>query len=319
MSAIRWTLATLLLVAGCKGAGEPAPSPAPAPGEAPPSETSTDEASPNDPPDEPADEPTTTAAAEPGAPAATAPRVDPAVLVTPAALAEELQGDAPVVIDVRGEAPWASGHLAGALPIAPYALATSAPVRAGRVVVVDEGWGARAVDEVTALRAAGRDVRLLDGGIARWCREGRPVDGTCAGVDRIPAASVVADLSCGDRVTLVAVRQTGAIARAEALLPGARTVVWSSPAEVAKAAAAAGTPRTLVVVDEDGAAADALLAALPASLPLVLMADGGLEAVDRIRQVQRAAEEHPALVTRGVPAAQASRGAIRTPKGCGCR
>lgn len=302
--------ALLLALAACKG--DRAPEPAPA---APAAHTDAPEAAP---------EPAAASAEEPeAAKAAAAERMDPAALVTPAALAKELDGDAPILLDVRGDAAWQAGHLRGSLPLPAYALKTSAPVRAGRVVVVDEGYGARAVEEVTALRADGRDVRLLDGGMARWCREGREVDGSCAGVDLIPAAAVLADLGCSDRVTLVALRNPEATERAARLLPGARTAVWTDPADLAAALAPLGAPRTLVVVGEDTAAADALRNALaPASapaLPLVLVADGGLEAVDQMKRVQVAAGSHPALVTRGTTRATGASSPVRTPKGCGCR
>lgn len=249
----------------------------------------------------------------PGAPEAPEP-IDPALLITTEELARELGGIA--VVDVRGEAAWEAGRIPGALPVPLYALATSAPVRAGRVVVVDPGYGSQALDAVAALRADGRDTRLLSGGMAGWCKGARPVEGSCAGVDHMDASSVIADLACPGRVTLLAVRVPGDQARAADLLPGARVVGWTDPADVASAARAVAAS-TLVIVAET-ADVDLLRAALPPLSPLVFFADGGIEAVERARQVQRASATHPAIVTRGTSGAAPDQG-IRSPKGCGCR
>lgn len=257
--------------------------------------------------------PVPTAAEAPGAPEAAEP-IDPALLITTEDLARELGGIA--VLDVRGEAAWETGRVPGALPMPLYALATSAPVRAGRVVVVDPGYGSQALDAVAALRADGRDARLLSGGMAGWCKDARPVEGSCAGVDHMDASSVIADLACPGRVTLLAVRAPGDQERARDLLPGARVVGWTDPADVASAARAVAAS-TLVIVAET-ADVDLLRAALPPLPPLVFFADGGIEAVERARQVQRAAATHPAIVTRGTTGAASDQG-IRSPKGCGCR
>lgn len=246
--------------------------------------------------------------------------LDPALLVTPAALAAEVAAASPpALLDVRGEPAWQVGHMRDALPVPLYALATSAPVRAGRVVIVDEGYGTRAVDAVAALRAEGRDARLLEGGVALWCREARPMEGTCTGADLMDAASVIADEACPGRVTLVALRAPADAARAAAALPRSRFLAWTAPDDVAAAARAASTAGTLVIVGEEDRL-DALRAAIPADLtPLVFYARGGIDAVERARLVQKAAATHPAIVTRGVTGAESNQQVLRSPKGCGCR
>ncbi|MBU4459187.1 MAG: rhodanese-like domain-containing protein [Verrucomicrobia bacterium] len=87
--------------------------------------------------------------------------------------------DAPVLLDVRGPAEFADGHLEGAVNIPHEGLASRlgdlGPDR-GREIVVYCAMGGRAAHAATALRRAGfTDVRLLAGHMRSWCAAGRPV------------------------------------------------------------------------------------------------------------------------------------------------
>jgi rhodanese-related sulfurtransferase len=101
--------------------------------------------------------------------------------IQPAELLERIgAGDAPMILDVRSAAEFASGHLPGAINIPFYAV----PFRAGELdprhddlVVVYCGHGPRAHLASAALRARGfTRVACLAGHMAEWLRAGHPME-----------------------------------------------------------------------------------------------------------------------------------------------
>ncbi|HEX2486110.1 MAG TPA: rhodanese-like domain-containing protein [Myxococcota bacterium] len=81
-------------------------------------------------------------------------------------------GTAPVLLDVRSEAEYRAGHIAGALHVPHDAVATRAdeiPAARNAPVVVTCERGPRAVAAKAALEAAGfEQVLLLEGHMAGW-------------------------------------------------------------------------------------------------------------------------------------------------------
>jgi hydroxyacylglutathione hydrolase len=84
------------------------------------------------------------------------------------------------VVDVRGRAEWATGHLPGAVNIPLGELAERLnEVPADKPVIVQCQSGARSAIAASVLEALGRtNVRDLVGGIEAWRRAGRSVAGT---------------------------------------------------------------------------------------------------------------------------------------------
>ncbi len=81
------------------------------------------------------------------------------------------------LVDVREPAEWAGGHLPGArhVPLMTLLRAPSAHLSRDRVVFVC-GHGVRSVTACAIAERAGlREVYSLDGGIAGWAAEGRPM------------------------------------------------------------------------------------------------------------------------------------------------
>ncbi|MEV4120461.1 rhodanese-like domain-containing protein [Micromonospora sp. NPDC049645] len=103
-----------------------------------------------------------------------------------------------VVVDSRGEAAWAQGHLPGAvhLPTAEIATRAAGLVPAGSAVVT-YCWGpgcngaTRAALEFARL---GHPVKEMLGGFEYWVREGLPVR-TAAGLTRRPVDDLTAPRS----------------------------------------------------------------------------------------------------------------------------
>lgn len=90
-------------------------------------------------------------------------------------------GEGPLLLDVRRPEEFARGHVPGARLIPhdelPDRLDELGAARDGPVVVYCERGG-RASAAARVLREAGfRDVRELAGHMARWRREGRPLEG----------------------------------------------------------------------------------------------------------------------------------------------
>ena len=90
------------------------------------------------------------------------------------AVLEAGHGDRVVVIDIRGQAAFVRGHIAGAMRIPALGLESRRVPAFGRVVVVWDG-----IDEVAARRALaaldnkpGIDAELLDGGYPAWVKVG---------------------------------------------------------------------------------------------------------------------------------------------------
>ncbi len=98
--------------------------------------------------------------------------------VTPAQAAERLASSAPpVVVDVRGPGEWEAGHLEGSLNIPLPVLKRSLDdIPAGRPVLLHCQSGYRSMIAASLLLREGvRNFMDLDGGIAAWTKEDRPV------------------------------------------------------------------------------------------------------------------------------------------------
>jgi hydroxyacylglutathione hydrolase len=102
-------------------------------------------------------------------------------LVTPRQAEKLVSSGEAVLVDVRDEASYVSGHVAGALhvPLPDVAAQASAFARDGRTVITYCSCPA----EETSLAAAGRliaegftDVLVLRGGIAAWAEAGLPIN-----------------------------------------------------------------------------------------------------------------------------------------------
>ena len=114
--------------------------------------------------------------------------------VSAAELARLVTGPrSPVVIDVRARADYDVSHIPGAIHRAVHELAHTGAVRSGDPVLVtaDRDLG-RLGEVLAALRAEGRDLRLLDGGMAAWCAAGGVTTGRCADVFAPPARAASA-------------------------------------------------------------------------------------------------------------------------------
>jgi rhodanese-related sulfurtransferase len=127
--------------------------------------------------------------------AGTAPRIDPALLdqvdafvsaiptdyytIRPAGLGVELAGNAPVLIDVRTDGEWASGHIQGAVHIPFRDLMADQnlwPADPSTAIVVYDSPVHRSSMAMTYLRLLGyENVRTLSGGSAGWQNAGFPL------------------------------------------------------------------------------------------------------------------------------------------------
>jgi hydroxyacylglutathione hydrolase len=95
-----------------------------------------------------------------------------------AEVAEALEQRDAVVIDVRGEAEWAAGHLPGArhIPLGHLAGRIAEIPRERRVLVHCQG-AARSATAASLLQASGHErVATVPAGFSGWTREGRPVE-----------------------------------------------------------------------------------------------------------------------------------------------
>ena len=94
--------------------------------------------------------------------------------------AAQKAGEAPVVVDVRGDDAWAQGRISGAVHIPYREIAERAPVELDAAVpVVVYCWspgcnaGAKGAVEFAKL---GYSVREMIGGYEYWVREGQPTE-----------------------------------------------------------------------------------------------------------------------------------------------
>ena len=97
--------------------------------------------------------------------------------IAPRALAEELAVQPPQLVDVRTPAEFAAGHIAGAINVPIYELATRLPSMAldpTRPVVAVCLTGHRSVPAVRLLAGRGFQVRQLAGGMTAWWRARLP-------------------------------------------------------------------------------------------------------------------------------------------------
>ncbi|MBI2872870.1 MAG: sulfurtransferase [Chloroflexi bacterium] len=186
------------------------------------------------------------------------------LLTEPDWLAANLGNDGLVVLDVRSSVSYRQGHIPGAVNLDPLALNSDGPVRgmvgpseqvqrvleplgigdASRVVIYDDDRGMWAARIFWVLDYYGKaDVSLLNGGFARWQREGRSLstdvpETKTASLALAPNQDHIADKSyvlaaLKDKgVALLDVRApkeyTGATALSErgGHIPGAVNVPW---------------------------------------------------------------------------------------------
>ena len=99
--------------------------------------------------------------------------------VAPADIAARRGDGGPVVLDVRHEGEWNSGHLPGAVHIPlGHLAARQSELPPDQPIVTHCRSGARSAIAASLLRRVGfDDVSNLEGGFAAWAREGHPIDG----------------------------------------------------------------------------------------------------------------------------------------------
>jgi len=106
---------------------------------------------------------------------------DPALLISPRALARALdKRNPPLVIDLRPAAAFDAVHIPGAINLPAFALKAKPYLVRRALVLIGQGYEyASVLPALEALRGGGvRSVRLLDGGLNAWARQGRPLQGT---------------------------------------------------------------------------------------------------------------------------------------------
>ena len=98
------------------------------------------------------------------------PRIDAA------GAAELIAARSAVVVDVRQNAEWKSGHIQGAVHI-PLAQLSSrmSKLPAGKTIVTVCASGHRSAAAARTLTRAGHDVLNLHGGMSAWTRAGLPL------------------------------------------------------------------------------------------------------------------------------------------------
>jgi rhodanese-related sulfurtransferase len=95
--------------------------------------------------------------------------------VTPAIAAELHARGAVTVIDVREDDEWTAGHISGAVHM-PLATLDPASIDASTPIITVCRSGNRSRKAADALRAVGRTVHNMTGGMQDWIRTGLPVD-----------------------------------------------------------------------------------------------------------------------------------------------
>ena len=96
--------------------------------------------------------------------------------ITAADLRESLSHDAVTLVDVRNDAEWAGGHIAGArhIPLG-HLVDRLDEVPRARPIVMQCAGGSRSAIGASLLRARGVDrVANLAGGLAEWQKAGLP-------------------------------------------------------------------------------------------------------------------------------------------------
>jgi rhodanese-related sulfurtransferase len=94
--------------------------------------------------------------------------------LTPAQVAE--RGDAQLV-DVRTDAEWEAGHLAGARHVPLEQIGTAAgEIDPGKPVVFYCRVGERSALAAEAFRGAGYEAYTMAGGLVAWADDGRPLE-----------------------------------------------------------------------------------------------------------------------------------------------
>lgn len=151
------------------------------------------------------------------------------------------------LVDIRGEAAYAAGHIEGALNIPVGLLATKSLPKGKIIVIVDDSLGLRKGREaVQLLRKSGHGkVWLLDGGVPAWRSEGYPVAGKAGG--RIFPSVMPDDVAWAEknRVPLRVLDLREKEERARGPIPQAQAVAGKTLAERLKNARAmvTGPPR----------------------------------------------------------------------------
>jgi len=120
-------------------------------------------------------------------------RLDSVVKSTTSEVAGLLERGEATVIDVRGRAEWAAGHLPGTANVPLGELAERlGEVPADETVIVQCQSGARSAIAASVLQSLGRtNVRDLVGGIEAWRRAGLPVSAMAEESARTPTASLM--------------------------------------------------------------------------------------------------------------------------------
>ena len=258
------------------------------------------------------------------------------VATTVPELQRALAAGSVVVVDVRPRARFDAFHIKGAIHRPLIALRHDAALEAGPVVVVDTGHGlGRLAELVTEHRRAARDVRILDGGMAAWCRAGAPVDGACREADLLEPGDLYQAAACPDRTVVVAL-PAGAAELTDWQAQAARwletdvphrtiTLAWDDPTEVqgrARRAVAEAGSRHLLVVDGDGMSVARLRAALADLQVPVFFAAGGIARYAAFRSVapagRRLVSHGSAVAVAGATSAPRTLRGVVAPEGCGC-
>ena len=148
------------------------------------------------------------------------------------------RGDA-TVVDVRGRAEWAAGHLPGAMNIPLGELAERlGEIPTDRPVIVQCQSGARSAIAASVLQGLGRtDVRDLVGGIEAWQRAGDPIE---QGALEELASDGAAPVSVQDPRHHV--RTSGSPSRESANDDGRASSRANTPEAMASTASAPSTP-----------------------------------------------------------------------------
>lgn len=94
--------------------------------------------------------------------------------------ADEWIASADLIIDIRSEEAFQQGHLPGAIHAAPYAVKYVKLIQGRKVLLVDEGLGSAATEELgDALMEQGAvSMHVVWGGLVGWISSGREIAGS---------------------------------------------------------------------------------------------------------------------------------------------